>query len=335
MKAKVGLRDIISMTLLALMTVLVIFASAYTSSKRNSSDGMQYVERNKVDCTILPSPRGKNPFVGKCWELKNESSTRCYSFDENGMLYLTEPCTLDKRLSVALESKCEYTWNTENQELYVKPIACKINDDYIPNSIQIKKHLASLSLENLDALPYPWYSQNDRDTASSLLSEYFSKLIDEKLFEIEKYSFDVQDYGLMLEKNQEDVFADFVSFSSDEDGSETVIKLSRRQVVVSCPDDDSGNSVFYAGIPVFDDDAKNCMSNLHRLFYEDSIQIESGSVLRLEVLSQEKDSVNGMISIKLKVKEIPEEAKIGEGQILEGMVRSVRDLVWLGVNQGL
>ena len=316
------------MTLLALMTVLVIFASVYTTSKKTSPDATQKIERDKVDCTILPSPRGKNPFTGRSWEIRTESTLWNLNFAVDGMLYLTEPCTLDKRLTVSLESKCEYTWDTETQELYVKPIAFKINDDYIPNSIQIKNHYKNLSLEILDALPYPWYSQDDRDTAALLLSDYFSILIESKLFEIERYSYDVQDYGLMLERIQDDVFADFVSFSSDEDESETVIKLSRRQVVVSCPDDDSGNSVFYAGIPVFDDDAKNCMSNLHRLFYEDSIQIESGSVLRLEVLSQEKDSVNGMISIKLKVKEIPEEAKIGEGQILEGMVRSVGDLVW-------
>ncbi|MBP5357554.1 MAG: hypothetical protein J6Y69_00025 [Treponema sp.] len=328
MKAKDGLRDIISMTLLALMTVLVVFASVYTSSKKKASDGVQDIERDKVDCTILPSPSGKNPFTGRSWEIRTESTLWNLNFAVDGMLYLTEPCTLDKRLTVSLESKCEYTWDTETQELYVKPIAFKINDDYIPNSIQIKNHYKNLSLEILDALPYPWYSQDDRGTAALLLSDYFSILIESKLFEIERYSYDVQDYGLMLERIQDDVFADFVSFSPDEDDSETVLKLSRRQLVLSCPDDDSGNSVFYAGLPMFDSNGKVFATKLCRLFYEDSIQIESGSMVKLEILPQEIDQGNGMITLKLKVLDIPEESKITEGQILEGMVRSVGDLVW-------
>ncbi|MBO7638481.1 MAG: hypothetical protein J6S91_05845 [Treponema sp.] len=330
MKAKEGIRDIISMTLLALMTILVIFASVYTSSKKNAGDALQVIERDKVDCTILPSPRGKNPFVGKSFELRNESSLRRFDFAEGGELYLTEPCVLDKRLTVTLESKCDYTWNADTQELFVKPVAYKIDEDYSPYSIQLERHYTGKALELLDKLPYPWYSEQDRSTAAGLLQRYFSNMVDSTLFEVEKYSYDVQDHGLMLEKKEEDLFADFISFSSIEDEKETVLKLSRRQLVLSCPDD-SGNSIFFSGIPEFDDETKYCRCSLHRQIYEDSIQIESGSRVMLSILPVEKDDANGMVSVKIQIHEIPEEAKIREGQILEGMVKSVGDLVWLGL----
>lgn len=328
MKAKVGVRDIISMTLLALMTVLVIFASAYTSSKKNAVDAVQEIERDKVDCTILPSPRGKNPFAGKSFELRNESSLRRFDFAEDGELYLIQPCVLDKRLSLSLESKCDYTWDADAQELFVKPVAFKIDGNYSSYSIQLKKHYAGQALELLDNLPYPWYSEQDRSTAESLLLDYFSILIDKKLFEVENFGYDVQDYGLMLEEKDLEIFDDAVAFSLEKGQDEYTLKVSDTQVSLSCPDDDSGNSVFYAGIPRFDGSGKICDANLCRMYYEDSIQIESGSKIRLEFLPQKTDDGNGMVFLEARVLDIPGESGIVDGEVMSATVRGTRDLLW-------
>lgn len=332
MKAKDGLRDIISMTLLALMTVLVIFASVCTSSKKKSSDGVQDIERDKVDCTILPSPRGKNPFVGKSFEIRTESTLNRFSFAEDGMLYVTEPCTLDKRLTVTLESICDYTWNTDVQELYVKPVAYKINEDYSANSNQIKNHFVNKALEVLDNLPYPWYSDEDRETAALFLHEYFSVLFEKKLFEVEQFNYDVQDNGLMLEKIKDDLFENTVTFSYENEDTETTVKLSYCEAVLSFIDPAKKETVYYAGIPVYDFDSKIVKSNLCRLNYDDSIQIETGNIVRLEILPSEKDDANGMFSVKVKILEIPEETGIKEGETIETLVPYVNELMWYNIS---
>ncbi len=333
MKGKLDLKSCIFIALAVLMIVAGILILVFCFSKKSLDEKIADEQiRDKVDCTILPSPRGKNPFVGKSFEIRTESTLSRFSFADDGMLYVTEPCTLDKRLTITLESSCEYTWNTDMQELYVKPVSYKINEDYSSYSNQIKRHCASLSLDALDKLPYPWYSQEDKRTADSLLQKYFSILIDKKLFELEKYNYDVQDHGLMLDKIEDDIFNNAVSFALDSEQAETTVKISRYQIAISCPDDESGNPVFYAGIPEFDEEKKVCVAKLCRLFYDDSIQIESGSRIKLGFLPQEMDEVNGVISIKVKVLDVPEETGIKDGDVLVASARSAGDLMWYNLS---
>ena len=329
MKGKLDAKFYVSIAIAVLFITAGILILVFCFSRKSIDEKISEEQiRDKVDCTILPSPRGINPFVGKSFEIRSESTLRRFSFADDGMLYVTEPCTLDKRLTVPLESICEYTWNTDTQEIYVKPASYKINDDYSSYSSQIKKHYVNLALDVLDNLPYPWYSQEDRKTADTLLERYFSILIDKKLFELEKFNYDVQAHGLMMDKIEDDLFENAVSFSLESEEADTTIKLSRYQISISCPDDESGNSVFYAGIPEFDDEKKVCAAKLCRLYYDDSIQIESGSRIKLALLPQETDDGNGMISVKAKVLDIPEETGIKDGEVIVASVRSTRDLMW-------
>lgn len=331
-------KKIISVCAWGIAAVVSVAVFCFLQIKTDSKSAGTVVSNDKVDSTVLPEPRGENPFVGKIYS--SPGRTMSYVFDSADSMVMNYLLPLDSKFTVPISFRCSYSMDSVDEKIYAKPVGLVHEDSLVQSSTAITSLLAEKILGEI-VYRYPLIQdcENFADV-KNLLERRVEKIVMGNLFEIFPLEFSIMEKGIFAEElhpENELIRNGGLRFISNDDSKIFRITPTSFYFVF----DDGKKSFSYGGIPDFtESQLENGVHVECGIFLFDSelatgrAEISEAGKIEAEIFFDEKTRSPQSVDVVMEITSVPEPFCLSAGERFTTRINSAELLWWFRMEDG-
>lgn len=329
---------IISVCAWGIAALISVAVFCFLQIKTDAKSSEPVVSKDKIDSTVLPEPRGENPFVGKI--ISSPERTMSYVFDSADSMTMNYLLPLDSKFNVPVSFRVSYSVDSVEEKIYAKPVGLIHEDSLIQSSSEITSLLSERILDEI-LYRYPLIQDCENfPDVKNLLETRAGKIVWGNLFEIFAVEFSLMEKGIFAEElhpEHELIRNGGLRFVSNDDSKIFRITPTSFYFVF----DDGKESHSYGGIPDFTEShLENGTHAECSLFLFDSelaagrAEISDAGKIESEIFFDEKTRSPQSVDVVMEITGVPESFCLSAGERFTTRINSAELLWWFRMEDG-